>query len=103
MTDEPTPQAVFDELSKAPTGDYDPMDRYREFRAVFLSTEQGRRVLHELLRRCGVNRTSVRGQPIDPHRVTFLEGERSIGLWLLGTIAVEPAQRPTQANSKGET
>ena len=93
-------QAFFATLSDAPTGTYNKLDRYRDLRAVFLATEQGRRVLHELLRQCGVNRESVVPGPIDPYRVLHLNGRRSIGLWLIGAINHEPAPAPASVNRK---
>lgn len=103
-----SPEAFFAALSGAPAG-YGPgydgrLDRYRDFRTLFLGSPQGLRVLHELLRQCGVNRNSVRPGPIDPHRVAFNEGARNIGLFLIGTINLEPVEQPARTNTtRGKT
>ena len=82
---------------------YTPQDRYRDFRAVFMSTEQGQRVLREILAWGHVFKPSVQAAgAIDPHRVTFAEGERNIALRLLTTINREPVDGPKQANRNKE-
>lgn len=100
MTDE------FDFLDQLPaTDNYTPLDRYRDFRAVFLASEQGRRVLHEILGWGHMFRPSfVGGGQVDPYRLAIREGERHMALRLLTTIKAEPrANMPTRANTKGET
>ena len=76
------------------------MDRYRDFRAVFLgesTPEQGRRVLHEILTWGHIWRTSM--DP-DPYQVHFNEGERSLSLKVVTAIENEPVPKPTQATNR---
>lgn len=85
-------------------GQYSPADCYRDFRQLFLSTDQGRRVLHEILSWGHMFRASVPAMgDIDPYRVILHEGERRIILKLFSTIHVEPpAARQTRANKTAE-
>lgn len=108
MTDE-TPTAeeaagFFDIMSKPQTGNYTEMDRYRDFRALFLGTDQGRRVLYEILGWGHMFRPSFQGAPIDPNRVMIHEGERNMALKVLSTINKEPVTAPVTVNrSRGNT
>jgi len=98
--------AFFDALSSAGNG-YDTSDfggrmaRYQDFRAVF-GTEQGLRVLHEILRQCGVNKSPVRPGPVDPYRVMFESGRQSVGQTVMGLMHDRPAELPTRANHNKE-
>lgn len=84
-------------------GQYTAIDKYRDFRAVF-GTEQGRRVLYEILAWGHMFRPSILGAPIDPYLTHVHEGERNIALRLLNTISKEPVTPPTEANRKrGDT
>jgi len=76
-----------------------PLDRYREFRAVFLGTDQGQRVLHDILRFCRMRSTSIEGAPIDPYRTHVLEGQRNVGIWLTIVLYREPKELPSRQNS----
>lgn len=94
----PDPERLFAEIASGFATD---MDRYRDFRAVFLSDERGRRVLHEILGWGHVFRSSVQGRPVDPHQVTFREGERNLALRILAALNAEPVDRPT-TQTKGD-
>jgi hypothetical protein len=89
----PDPEALFAEI--AHTG-YRDEDRYREFRRVFLGSDEGRRVLYEILSWGHMFQSSVSRTEIDPNRVMFLEGERNLALKLLATLNAEPTARPEQ-------
>jgi hypothetical protein len=89
----PDPEALFAEI--AHTG-YRDEDRYREFRRVFLGSDEGRRVLHEILSWGHMFQSSVGRTDIDPNRVLFLEGERNLALKLLATLNAEPTARPDE-------
>lgn len=89
----PDPEALFAEI--AHTG-YRDEDRYREFRLVFLGSDEGRRVLHEILSWGHMFQSSVGRADIDPNRVLFFEGERNMALKLLATLNAEPPERPDQ-------
>lgn len=50
-----------------------------------LQTPEGRHLLWRILEQCGVYRSSFTG---DPHQTAFLEGQRSIGLWIMSEIVL---------------
>lgn len=88
----PDPEAFLAELATVHPGkSYKPMDRYRDFRRVFLETEQGRRVLYELLAWCGMFRPR---RSFDTNETFFKEGERNIALKIMTTMNAEPIARP---------
>jgi hypothetical protein len=85
----------------APAPGYTTLDRYRDFRAVFLGSDQGKRVLHQILDLCHVFEPSIDPQaPIDPLMTHARDGERTAALAVLRILAEEPAARPSRANSK---
>ena len=88
-------------LDGFPEGYADDMQRYREFREVFMSDERGRRVLNEILTFGHVFRISAIGQPIDPYQMALREGERSLALRILAVLNSEPAEKPAKARRKG--
>ncbi len=84
--------------------DYTAMDRYRDFRALFLSTDQGRRVLSEILKiGFAAKSTTPPGGPIDPYRTHLHEGRRTLAMDIFYHATVEPAAaRPERANSRNK-
>lgn len=99
---EPEGEALFEALSSlpAPPKDYTEQDKYRDFRKVFLSSEEGGRVLRQLLAWGHLFGPSIFGNPIDPYRVVALEAERNYALRLLKTIHDEPKAKPAQTARK---
>jgi hypothetical protein len=93
---DPDPEGLLRELT-AGSGAYTEMDRYREFRSVFLDTEAGRRVLHQILAWGHIWTTSMSQTP---HEMAFSEGERNLGLKILAAVEVEPPTRPTRAATR---
>lgn len=85
-------------------GRYSPADRYQDFRQLFLATDQGRRVLHEILSWGHMFHASVPAMGvIDPYRVAVQEGERRIALKLFSTVHIEPSStRRIRANKTAE-
>jgi hypothetical protein len=77
---------------------YTPMDRYRDFRQVFLGSDQGKRVLWELLGFSHLMRHSH--SPGDPYTTAFKCGEQNVGHRILFTLNSEPKEQPAKANSK---
>ncbi len=74
------------------------LDKYRDFRKVFLGSDEGRRVLHDILTFGHIYRSSaVRG---DPYETSRREGERNIALKILETIHKEPKEQPTKQVTK---
>ena len=84
------------ELAEGQPERYSHAEAWRDMRQVFLSTPEGRRVLHHIFQLAGMYRTSVRGKNFDPNEVLFHEGERFIGLTLLRTMTMEPKDQPKQ-------
>jgi hypothetical protein len=72
---------------------YDPRDRYNDFRQVFLETEQGRRVLKQILTWGHLLTVSTIANPVDPWRMVFAEGERNMALRLFGAMLKEPPMK----------
>ena len=89
----PDPEAFFRELRSSYGSSYSKVDRYREFRRVFLETDEGKRVLYEILSWCGMFRPSTTN--FDTNETFFNEGERNVALKLMHVIATERHARPT--------
>ncbi len=86
---------LLDEITKLSTTDnYSPKDRYHDFRRIFMQTDEGRRVLREILSWGGMFRSPVLANPIDPYRTHVLMGQRNIALKLLDVVYVEPKEQP---------
>ncbi len=98
----PDPERFLSELARSHPGKvrYTDLDRYRDFRTLFLETDRGRRVLYELLSWGHVFRASAPMANFDPHNTLFHDGERSIALKVMATMNAEPLERPTKANRK---
>lgn len=78
---------------------YDDLDRYRDFRAVFVgesTAEQGRRVLSCLLSR-DMAHVWQPSMSADPHQTAFREGERNVGLKILAALGNPPGRKATKA------
>ena len=69
------------------------MDRHRDFRRVFLDSEQGKRVLYEVLAWSGMFRPSAQGN-YDTNETFFHEGQRDVALKIMFTVSTEPKARP---------
>ncbi len=87
-----------------PSEDYDPIDRYNDFRKVFLETEQGRRVLRQILGWGNLLKSHLvrMPNPIDPYTVVAREGERNLALRLFSVMMVEPPKRPDGQTTKSK-
>ncbi len=87
-----------------PGEDYDPIDRYNDFRKVFLETEQGRRVLRQILGWGSLLKSHLvrMPHPIDPYAVVAREGERNLALRLFATMLVEPSKKPDGQTTKSK-
>jgi hypothetical protein len=73
------------------------MDRYRDFRQLFLETEQGRRVLYEILGWGGMFQPSAPRAKFETNETFFHDGERNVALRIMTTMNAEPKARPTSA------
>jgi hypothetical protein len=80
----------------------DPMDRYRDFNQLFKGSDQGKRVLLEMLTWCHMFRVPFPATgAIDPLRLAVAGGEKSIAVKLLAAIDYEPPKnRPNQATRR---
>jgi len=86
-------------LASLPSGVYTPQDRYQDFRQLF-TTDQGKRVLREILGWGHLLSPSVHGSPIDPYLTHIREGEANIARRLLVTVMREPQQPQQQQTRK---
>lgn len=82
---------------------YLPKDRYADFRKVFTGTDEGKRVLHEILSWGRMFQPAVNGKPIDPYAMAIREGERNMALRLLATVYNEPPARPDKTSKRSES
>jgi hypothetical protein len=98
----PDPEAFFEELAGSRRGrKYTRMDRHYDFKNLFLGSEQGRRVLFEILSWGHVFQSSAGLAQCDPNKTLFHEGERNIALMLQTVLRYEPNDnRPEQANRR---
>lgn len=86
----PNLDALLKELSPHHPGDaYRAIDKYRDYRALFLGSDRGRRVLWDILILCRLYKTSMNQ---DSHLMAFNEGKREIGLRILGIMNAEPSE-----------
>jgi hypothetical protein len=83
------PERLLDELRPAaPARPYGALERARDFRAAFLGSEAGRRVLWQILEWCRMYRTvAAKGDPYETYR---RDGERAVGLRILAVLSREP-------------
>ena len=91
---------LLDELASLPSQDgYSPIERYRDFRKVF-GTDEGKRVLREILSWGRMFRAPILGKPIDPYAMAVAFGERNMALKLMATVHTEPPDKPQRARKK---
>lgn len=83
-----------------PPAGYTELDRYRDFRRVFTGSEEGKRVLQEIMRLCCMARPMNFGNPIDPNLALVIETRRNLGFSLRHIIETEPQPKPTQTTRK---
>ena len=68
------------------------LDRYRDFRKIFLGSDEGKRVLHDIL---GLAKLSAPIAPpfpeeIDTNRMMILEGGRELAIKIIEIVLKEP-------------
>ena len=76
---------------------YQPKERYQEFRKVFMGSDEGKRVLREIVSWGRLLKSPVLANPVDPYLLAIQEGERNIVRRLLVVVNVEPPERPVQS------
>lgn len=96
--DTPDPVGFFEGLAPSrPASGYGPRERYRDFRAVFLESPAGRRVLWQIFDWARVFAPAT--VPGDPYATHFRDGERNLGLRVLAALNAEPPETPKTAES----
>lgn len=95
----PDPQALFADLAHVHgSQDYADIDRYRDFREVFLNTARGQRVLHEILSwACMFRPVFVPG---DAYATHYRDGERGIALQIMAVLNAAPGPTVIEADSE---
>lgn len=91
---------ILDALSSLPAKQYLPKDRYHDFRKVFMGTDEGKRVLREILSWGRLFQPSIVGKPVDPYAMAIREGERNMALRLMAVVYNEPPERPAKTQRK---
>ncbi len=92
---DPDPEAFLAELAASHPGKaYQPIERYRDFRRVFLDSEQGRRVLYEILAWGHVFQCPAAMSKFDPYETMYHNGEANMAKRLMATMHAEPKARP---------
>lgn len=71
---------------------YSPQQRYQDFRQLF-GTDQGQRVLAEIVSWGKLFRTPSLGNPVDPAKAVLVLGEANIAKRLLFTYNFEPPEQ----------
>jgi len=104
MTDIPDIEAALalvDEIKATHPGKgrYNPMDRYRDFRAVFLGSDQGKRVLCEIMSMASIFVSAPVLGRFEPNRTMFFGGAHSLAYSIASVANTEPAQ-PQQKQRK---
>ncbi len=74
--------------------EYSELDRYKDFRLVFLETDEGRRVLKQILTWGRLLRSFPMKSPNDPYLDAKLEGGRNLALRIFNTMLAEPKEQP---------
>lgn len=92
-TGNPDPIAFMERLSRSSVGDnYTDMDRYRDFRRVFLDNTRGQRVLTQILHMGNVFLPI--SSPADPYETYYNEGARCLALNILAILNADPSAIP---------
>ena len=98
---DPDHQAFLSELASSHPGrNYKPMDRYADFRRLFLETEQGRRALYEIMSFCGMYKSPAPRANFETNQTMFFNGQQDIGYRLLAVLNIEPKSQPKSTKEK---
>ena len=83
----------FEEHVTAIPAGYTNLDRYRDFRRVFLETEEGGRVLAQII---AESDSPVYEEDMDkPGLMAGRAGKRLVGMWIVGVLNAEPEDEET--------
>lgn len=101
-TGNPDPVAFMERLGRVVLDDrYTEVDRYRDFRRVFLDSQEGRRVLAQIMGATHLYMPSFDPENPDSKIIYVHEGERNIGLFVLSILNADP--NDLQENQYGDT
>lgn len=75
------------------------MDRYQDFKKVF-GTDDGKRVLREIISWGRLLRSPILGKPVDPYAMAIAFGERNLASKIMAAIYNEPLDKPQSARKK---
>jgi len=84
-------------------GDRTKLDRYREFRNIFLGSDEGKRVLYEILGMAKLQARLVEPYPapVDEKRLLLREGARQLAADIIDVIHKEPStDKPVVQNRR---
>ena len=79
---------------------YTANDQYRDFRKVFMGTDEGRRVLRKIMEEGAIFQQAALISPIDPLKLAASAGRRHLALKIISIINDEPKAQPKQAVRK---
>lgn len=81
-------------IAEHPKSEYtDTMDRYREFRQLFMGTEAGQRVFNEIMIQGRMlTNNAAKG---DPYETYLREGKRDLAITIAKLTLEEPTANPT--------
>lgn len=82
-----------------PPQDYSAEDQYRDFRRVFMDSDEGKRVLHQIIAWTGFFKV-LRPSDLRPEVLAHCNGERHVGMKILQAVTKEPPTRPSEAKRK---
>lgn len=77
---------------------YSALDRYRDFRDVFLGSDSGRRVLKQIMTWSHLAAPHAAGTPVDEKKILISEGQRNLALTIMATLLKEPEAKPEKQN-----
>ena len=90
-------------VSLPATEGYTPAERYHDFRQLFMGSDQGKRVLREILAWGHLLRPAVISRPVDPYLTHVREGESNMARRLLATVCREPSLPPPSQTQTPQT
>lgn len=100
MSIEPTDSEGFADQLLNSQGYATEMERYADFRQLFLGSDQGKRVLNEIMRWGHTFRSNSNVAGYDPIKMNIADGQRGLANRILTTAHIEPKAKPIFANSK---
>lgn len=94
----PDPEALIRELkAHHPGKGYSKLDRYRDFRGLFLDDPRGMRVLYEIFSWGNMFRPSGPVSNFNTNETFFHDGERNLALRILAAMNAEPKEKPQRS------